>query len=122
MITLKPIHPHTVTRTIEYRAPSELLKNPTGCAGDPIPNFCRTQFARPKFASRSHRNMIAVAIDDTTTGTKIAVRYRRIPWILRFSAIATNSDPAIDAGTNRTVYTPAWTMEVLNSGSFMNAR
>ena len=70
MIASKPIHPHTVITMIEYSAPFELVKNPNG----PRPTLPSSQFARPKFGSKSQRNMIDVAIVDTTTGTNTASR------------------------------------------------
>ncbi len=73
-MTSKPTHPQTVMRMIEYRAPSELAKNPIGCAAEPMPIFSNSHGTMPKFGSSAHRKMIAVAIDDTTTGTKTAVR------------------------------------------------
>ena len=70
MITLNPIHPHTVIATIEYSAPLGLSKKPNG----PRPTFSSSQFARPKVGSNSHRKMIDVAIVEATTGTNTAVR------------------------------------------------
>ena len=70
MITLKPIQPHTVITMIEYSAPFGLVKKPNG----PSPTLPSAQFARPKYGSNSHRNMIAVAIVEATTGTNTAIR------------------------------------------------
>ncbi len=70
MIASKPIQPQTVMTMIEYSAPSELSKNPNG----PSPTLPRTQLASPKLGSNSHRNMIVVAIVETTTGMKTASR------------------------------------------------
>ena len=47
--------------------------------------------------------MIVVAIVETTTGTNTAVRYQRMPRILRFSATAVSRPPATDTGTNSAV-------------------
>ena len=98
-MTSKPIQPQTVSPTIEYSAPLELSRNPTG----PNPSFESAQPTIPYVGSNSQRKMITVAIVETTTGTNTAVRYQRIPRILRLSATATSNPPVIEIGTNSAV-------------------
>lgn len=84
---------------IEYNAPFGLVKNPYG----PRPTFPSNQFARPNWGSKSHRNMIEVAIVEATTGTKNAVRYRRMNQMLRLSATATPMAATMEIGTKSPV-------------------
>ena len=65
-----PSHPHTVMDQTRSSPAYRSSKNPNG----PSPTLPSSQFARPKFLSNSHRNMIPVAIVDVTTGMNTARR------------------------------------------------